>query len=46
MAHAHASTDVQTHRKIVKLKLATMTIRWRSRAAGATAVQTACKLCK
>lgn len=46
MAHAYAPTDVSKHSKIVKLKLATMTIRWRNGAASASAAQTGCKLCK
>lgn len=43
MAHAYASTDASKHTKIVKLELATMTIRWKKNgAAGASAVQTVC----
>lgn len=46
MAHAFVSTDVLTHTKIVKLKLATMTIRWGNGAVSASAEQNGCKLCK
>lgn len=46
MAHAYASTDVSTRTKTVKLKPATTTIRWRSGAAVASAVQTGCKSCR
>lgn len=33
MVHAYASTDVSTHTKIVKLKPAALTIKWRDGAA-------------
>lgn len=46
MVRAYASTDVSAHTKTVRLKLAAVTIEWRSGAAVASVAQTGCGACK